>query len=63
MKRTFFWYIFVTALLLTTNSHAQSLKDLFNKENIEKAVNTVTGKTSIDMTGTWTYSGSAIEFE
>lgn len=63
MKRTFFWHIFVAALLLTTNSQAQSLKDLFNKENIEKAVNTVTGKTSIDMTGTWTYSGSAIEFE
>lgn len=63
MKRTFFWHIFVAALLLTINSQAQSLKDLFNKENIEKAVNTVTGKTSIDMTGTWTYSGSAIEFE
>ncbi|WP_274950535.1 DUF4923 family protein [Bacteroides cutis] len=63
MKRTFFWYIFIATLLLTTNSQAQSLKDLFNKENIEKVVSTVTGKTSINMIGTWTYSGSAIEFE
>lgn len=63
MKRTFFWYIFIATLLLTTNSQAQSLKDLFNKGNIEKVVSTVTGKTSINMIGTWTYSGSAIEFE
>ncbi|WP_101542577.1 DUF4923 family protein [Bacteroides cutis] len=63
MKRTFFWYIFIATLLLTTNSQAQSLKNLFNKENIEKVVSTVTGKTSINMIGTWTYSGSAIEFE
>lgn len=63
MRRTFFWYIFIATLLLTTNSQAQSLKDLFNKENIEKVVSTVTGKTSINMIGTWTYSGSAIEFE
>lgn len=63
MKRTFFWYIFIVTLLLTTNSQAQSLKDLFNKGNIEKVVSTVTGKTSINMIGTWTYSGSAIEFE
>ena len=49
MKRTFFWYIFIATLLLTTNSQAQSLKDLFNKENIEKVVSTVTGKTSINM--------------
>lgn len=63
MKRTFFGYIFIATLLLTTNSQAQSLKDLFNKGNIEKVVSTVTGKTSINMIGTWTYSGSAIEFE
>ena len=39
MKRLVFWQLFVAALLLTGNSHAQSIKDLFNKENIEKAVN------------------------
>ena len=43
MKRLVFWQLFVAALLLTSNSHAQSIKDLFNKENIEKAVNAVTG--------------------
>ena len=41
MKRLVFWQLFVAALLLTGNSHAQSIKDLFNKENIEKAVNAV----------------------
>ena len=54
----------VSALLLvTTYVQAQSWKDLFNKDNIEKVVNAVTGNQTIDMTGTWTYSGSAIEFE
>ena len=47
----------------TSNVQAQSLKYLFNKDNIEKVVNAVTGNKSIDMTGTWTYTGSAIEFE
>lgn len=32
MKRLVFWQLFVAALLLTSNSHAQSIKDLFNKE-------------------------------
>lgn len=50
-------------LLVTTNTQAQSWGDLFKKENIEKVVNAVTGNTAIDMTGTWTYTGSAIEFE
>ena len=63
MKRLVFWQLFVATLLLTSNSHAQSIKDLFNKENIEKAVNVVTGKSTANMTGTWSYTGSAIEFE
>ena len=63
MKKSVFWQLLVAALLLSTNSQAQSIKDLFNKENIEKAVNAVTGKTAIDMTGTWMYTGAAIEFE
>lgn len=49
---------------LTSNSYAQSLKDLFNKDNISKVVNALTGNTeAIDMTGTWTYASSAVEFE
>lgn len=63
MKKIVFWHIIVAALLMATNSQAQSLKDLFNKENIEKAVNTVTGKSTASMEGTWAYSGAAIEFE
>ncbi len=53
----------VAILLFATNLHAQSLKDLLNKENIEKAVNTLTGKNTASMTGTWEFSGSALEFE
>lgn len=53
-----------TFLLIATNSQAQSWSDLFNKENISKVVNAVTGNTAkVDMTGTWTYKGSAVEFE
>ena len=48
---------------LLQRMYRQSWKDLFNKDNIEKVVNAVTGNQTIDMTGTWTYSGSAIEFE
>lgn len=64
MKKYVLSLTVVSALLLvTTNVQAQSWKDLFNKDNIEKVVNAVTGNQTIDMTGTWTYSGSAIEFE
>lgn len=59
------WQLLVAALLLLPgSSHAQSLKDLFSKENIEKVVNAVTGNsTAADMTGTWVYTGSALKFE
>ena len=47
-----------------TNSRAQSWKDLLNKDNISKVVNAITGTPeTIDMTGTWNYKGSAVEFE
>lgn len=50
--------------LVASNSQAQSLKDLLNRDNISKVVNALTGnEAAIDMTGTWTYSGSAVEFE
>ena len=64
MKKYVLSLAVVSALLLvTTDVQAQSWKDLFDKDNIEKVVNAVTGNQTIDMTGTWTYSGSAIEFE
>ena len=51
-------------LLMATNSQAQSWKDLLNKDNISKVVNAITGTPeTIDMTGTWNYKGSAVEFE
>ncbi|MDD3037717.1 DUF4923 family protein [Bacteroides sp.] len=65
MKRNIFFAAFVAALSMMANdSQAQSLKDLFNKDNISKVVNAVTGQTeAINMTGTWSFDGSAVEFE
>lgn len=52
------------SLFTTTTIQAQSWTDLFNKDNISKVVSAVTGKTeAINMIGTWTYRGSAVEFE
>lgn len=50
-------------LLISGSSRAQSLKDLFSKDNVENIVSTITGKNTASMVGTWTFSGSAIEFE
>lgn len=56
--------VMAASLFTTTTIQAQSWTDLFNKDNISKVVSAVTGKTeAIDMTGTWTYRGSAVEFE
>ncbi len=65
MKKSVFGQMLVATLLLATsaNLQAQSLKDLQNKGNIEKAVNAVTGKNTASMTGTWTFTGSALTFE
>lgn len=63
MKKLVFWQLFIAALFISTNSQAQSLKDLFNRKNVEKAVNAVTGKNTADMAGTWSFTGSAIEFK
>lgn len=64
MKKSVLSVVFVAALLLVSaDSKAQSWKDLFNKENVEKAVSTITGKNTVDMTGAWSYTGAAIEFE
>lgn len=56
--------LMVVFMLAATDSRAQSWTDLFNKDNISKVVNAITGnKEEIDMTGTWNYKGSAVEFE
>ena len=65
MKKNILFIAWVALFsLFASNSQAQSLKDLLNKDNISKVVNAITGTTeSIDMTGTWNYKGSAVEFE
>lgn len=63
MKRILILAI-VCMVMMAQNSYAQSWKDLLNKDNIEKVVNAVTGKsTTIDITGTWVYTGAAIELK
>ena len=64
MKKNILFIAWVALFsLFASNSQAQSLKDLLNKDNISKVVNAITGTPeTIDMTGTWTYSGSAVEF-
>lgn len=68
MKQLKFFIVCACALLLTTNTaQAQSWKDLFNSETISKAVDTVkeiTGTNVVnDITGTWVYNGTAVQFE
>lgn len=56
--------LFLCLVLSSTTCFGQSLSNLFNKDNISKVVNTVTGaNNNVQLEGTWTYSGSAIEFE
>ncbi len=57
------WAVALLLLFVGMPCQAQSLKDLLNKGNIEKAVSALTGKKTFDMTGSWVYSGSAVEFE
>ena len=65
MKKNFLSATLMVVFMLTaTNSQAQSWADLLNKDNISKVVNAITGNTeTIDMTGTWSYKSSAVEFE
>ena len=54
----------IILLFIGINLSAQSLGDLFNKDNIGKVVNAVTGANkNIQLEGTWVYSGSAVQFE
>ena len=65
MKKNFLSATLMVVFMLTaTNSRAQSWADLLNKDNISKVVNAITENTeTIDMTGTWSYKSSAVEFE
>lgn len=65
MKKNFLSVALLAICLLTaTSSQAQTWKDLLNKDNLSKVVNALTGTTeTIDMTGTWSYKSSAVEFE
>ncbi len=66
MKTTTKTFVACVSLLFLSyqSASAQSLKDLFNRENVEKAVSTITGKnTNVDLVGKWVYNGSAVEFE
>ena len=65
MKKNFISATMIVVLMLkATNSQAQSWADLLNKDNISKVVNAITGNTeTIDMTGTWSYKSSAVEFD
>lgn len=63
MKKIFFAFI----LLLTANiAPAQSLKDMFNKDNIKDALGGVVDELTnkeINVEGEWLFEESAIEFE
>lgn len=61
MKKYVFSIAVITLSLIAANSQAQSLKNLFG--GVEKAVNTITGTNTADITGTWIFTGSAVEFE
>lgn len=53
-------------IVMASSLNAQSLKDLFSKDNIantiEKVVDKATGS-NLDITGTWTYEQCKIQFE
>lgn len=62
--------LIIGAILCLTGEavYAQSLTDLLKKakesETLKNVVETVTGHTfSVDVTGTWSYSGTAVKFE
>lgn len=62
MKKMTFSAIVLIALLMTAvPAQAQTLKDLLGKAT--EVVEAATGKGSVEMEGSWTFSGSSIEFE
>ena len=68
--KTIFRIIIIAAAVFVSGhmASAQTLKDLLKKatdnEVVKNVVETVTGTTmKVDVTGTWTYSGTAVKFE
>ena len=64
MKKSIFILTLLFALISSTQ--AQSIKDLLNKETITSVVSAVTGTSTskeLDMEGTWTYTGAAVELK
>lgn len=51
----------ICLFFVSTNMQAQSWRDLLNKDNLSNVVNALTGK--VDITGSWTYTGSAVKFK
>lgn len=64
MKKNFLSIAFVVVFMLTATSAKAQWSDLMKTGNLNKIVNSVTGKsTALSLPGTWVYSGSAVEFE
>ncbi len=66
MKKEHFIYCMDCNILIDSKQQSGTIikKICSIKDNISKVVNAITGTPeTIDMTGTWTYSGSAVEFE
>lgn len=65
MKRmkTIFTFAICLLFMTTTNAQAQSWLDLFNKDNVSKIVETLTGSSNVNLVGTWTYQKPAIELK
>lgn len=62
------FYLIITIVLFVSGAggaRAQSLKDLFNKDNIEDVVNAITDQLDIvpeNIAGKWEYSGISVKF-
>lgn len=67
MKAIKFSVVAVCAMFVCAQGQAQSLKDLLENKSVSSVISSVTSavglSSAVDMTGTWTYAGSAVEFE
>ena len=62
MKKNIFSMATLAILFsVSTHCNAQALNNLLG--GVEKIVNNATGKSNVDLKGSWSYTGSAVEFE